>query len=580
MNKKNSISFLNIKEIEKKRIDKEWQSAWGQFKKIINKHNYTVYAVQTSGRGNQCNLKLHVKAFDEGVSFKYEIENKKKFSISEDLTSFHFAEDLLYTSSRGEHAPQLLKPLSKRKLAGIKNYGNIPVVLVNKEKQYSLALLESAPIDFSPMWIASNKENPLELFSEIMPSKNIQMPWRIILVSDNPGNFLTSTLALNLAKESKIKDTSWIKVGVSTWDWRAFGAEHNGFKYQNNTETMKRFIDFSAENNFPFFLADAYWADIYNNPLKSVKSVDIKEVIQYGKKKGIGVFLYYDLGYMRKAKMKEIDFEKVAKTFSEMGATGIKYGFLGTRGPRLRGQKKSLKTMEIIRICAKYKLLVNFHDNPIAMPGIERTWPNSVTREYCHAQQDKKTGFDSNQFIRMAYINYVVGPMDQTNGVYAIKDNKKREKGVKNGILSTVASETARIGIISNGYITIPDAPEDYKNKADLFALIKDAPTSWDDTQFIKGEIEKYIVIFRRSGKKAWVFAANNGQVRTMEIDFSKLPLSKQRKRFKVEIGRDAEDTHYKTNPESYIVESKMVGSQEKIFIAMAAGGGFCLKIT
>ena len=62
-----------------------------------------------------------------------------------------------------------------------------------------------------------------------------------------------------------------------------------------------------------------------------------------------GIWLYYDLGYTKKSG-KEVDFEKIAKTYSGWGAKGIKYGFLGAIGTKYTPQGKVSKTEEVIKI--------------------------------------------------------------------------------------------------------------------------------------------------------------------------------------------------------------------------------------
>ena len=53
------------------------------------------------------------------------------------------------------------------------------------------------------------------------------------------------------------------------------------------------------------------------------------------------------------------------------------------------GRKGKIYTC-VNELCAKYKLMVNYHDNPIAPSGDRRTYPNVMTKEFCHAQADAK----------------------------------------------------------------------------------------------------------------------------------------------------------------------------------------------
>jgi alpha-glucosidase len=67
----------------------------------------------------------------------------------------------------------------------------------------------------------------------------------------------------------------------------------------------------------------------------------------------------------------------------------VKYGFMnGTP------EEKNHRTRLITELCAKNKLLCNFHDGPVHPYGQMRTWPNAVTREFCFAQLDAKRVFN------------------------------------------------------------------------------------------------------------------------------------------------------------------------------------------
>ena len=43
--------------------------------------------------------------------------------------------------------------------------------------------------------------------------------WRVLMIADNPGRFIESTVVKNLSPESEIKDTAWIRPGKCAWDW-------------------------------------------------------------------------------------------------------------------------------------------------------------------------------------------------------------------------------------------------------------------------------------------------------------------------------------------------------------------------
>lgn len=68
--------------------------------------------------------------------------------------------------------------------------------------------------------------------------------------------------------------------------------------------------------------------------------------------------------------------EKLFSYFQSLGVKGIKYGFMGNNVPF---------TEEFISLSAQSKLLIDFHDGPVPFAGIHITYPNAITRKYCHA---------------------------------------------------------------------------------------------------------------------------------------------------------------------------------------------------
>ena len=172
-------------------------------------------------------------------------------------------------------------------------------------------------------------------------------------------------------------------------------------------------------------------------------------------------------------------------------------------------QKVPFSKTAIQKSAAK-QLLIDFHDVPVPFTGIERTYPNAVTKEYCHAQLDARKAFTPETFINMALVNAVQGPLDMTNGNFSLIgiNAGNREKGPRkqNSYFSTVASEAARTLIIYSGLVCLPDAPEAYTEKADLFEFIQKMPVGkWDESKVLHAKMGEYISTARRHGEEWFI---------------------------------------------------------------------------
>ncbi len=164
------------------------------------------------------------------------------------------------------------------------------------------------------------------------------------------------------------------------WDWRINGAQWEGFHYTMSYPSWERMVDFAAEQGLAYLVLDANWYgpefEQGSDPVKGDKARDVRKLIQYGKQKGVGIWLYLnDVGG------RNYPLEETLKQYGAWGAAGVKYGFMAGDG-----EEKNTRTKSITEMCARYKLLVDFHDYPVHPYGQMRTWPNAVTREYCKAQ--------------------------------------------------------------------------------------------------------------------------------------------------------------------------------------------------
>ncbi len=396
---------------------------------------------------------------------------------------------------------------------------------------------------------------------------DVRLPFRVVMVGEDYADLHNQKPIYQTMSQEAVGDFSWVKPGLCMWDWRVKGTTFDGFTYEMTTESLKRYIDFCHKSNISYFLIDAEW-NKKPDPLTPVDELDIREVVAYGNSKDVGIILYYDLTYIDD-EHPEVDFEIIAKTYADFGVKGMKYGFLKGKN----SQHKTVRTLEIVETLAKHNMVVVFHDSPIPFSGLERTHPNYINREYCHAQLDRRAAFNPRQFVKMACINLLAGHMDQTNGTYALNEMATRSKGPKNEYNSTVSAETARFFISHTGaFSVLIDAPEAYEQKADLFEFISLLPNSWDETKYLDMDFNSHVSVAKRKGDRWYAAAVYNekGGDHSLDLDFLE-PNTK----YRAKLYRDAQDTDYITNKEAYTVESLEVTSKDEINVSVPAGGGF-----
>ncbi|MFR9620351.1 MAG: glycoside hydrolase family 97 catalytic domain-containing protein [Rikenellaceae bacterium] len=568
------ISILNdtsvtVKGVTKGSNSSTWKPTWGQFSQIEDRHKSLVLTLNIDGREAQ----LEVRLFDDGVGFRYKMDDYKASEKAELLMEYNtYVEDLFYWSGYGEGdlGPYTVEDMMKR---DAKARFTMPLVVESSTNNY-LAFLESDLFmteGFKTINIKFNKSNAGFYSSNGVSDIDIEefvTPWRVILVGEQAGDLTTNNTSLNLATECQLDDTSWIKPGLSLWDWRAHShVAPDGFKYGIDTKSYFRFVDFAAKWDLDYFLIDDAWYDkVELGRIYPSSKLDLPAVIEYAKQKDVDLMLYYDRhrGYYGD--------EDLFKYYSSLNMKGIKYGFMGSEVEF---------TQQSVRESAAQKLMINFHDGPVPMTGLERTYPNAISREYCHGQQDSRRAFTPEMFIKMALVNAVHGPLDMSNGNFDLLEINSgvRAKGPRktDSYFSTVVSEVARVIIINTGLAAIPDAPDCYDAKADLFELIAKTPIGkWDESVVVNSKFNQYITTARRHGSEWFVGTVVGRECDALDIETSFLESGKE---YAVTYYVDGDDAHCLTNPESYCIEEGRIKGGETIKAKMAKGGGHAMLI-
>ena len=567
----NKIKILNSKINEQ---DNKWETVWGQFSKIRN--NYRELEVDIIS--NKVKGKLLARVFNNGIGFRFILEEGKKNSKTNFFCEYNLSPNCYLYAHLDENEP--LGPINftnlckKTETTSKEKHTQLsPPLVVENSSGTFMAILESdlySTTGFQAMKFCVNtKKNNVFSNSEVkLTNDQLITPWRVILFGKSAGELVVNTTPINLAAPCKIKDTDWIKPGLTLWDWRVHGyTAEDGFTYGINTASYKRFIDFAADNDINYFLIDdAWYKKVSKGYFELSDKLDLESIRDYAKDKAVDLMLYYDRRHGQYGD------NELFKYYSSLNMKGIKYGFMGEKVPF---------TKNAIGLSAKSKLLIDFHDRPVPYTGVRRTMPNAITREYCHAQQDSRKVFTPETFLKMALINAITGPLDMNNGNFDITgiNSGKRKKGPRksNTYITTVTSEAARILIIFSGLVCLPDAPEAYAAKKDLFEFIKNQPVGkWDESRILNSKIGEYITTARRK-EKEWfigsVISQKGGQL-SINLDFLEKGLI-----YQATLYEDTDKTHCITNPESYQVRKIKVKRGDIINAKLAPGGGHCIWI-
>ncbi len=557
---------LNLKGISKTDKKEQWNPLFGKSSPIINSYRQVAIDVQAE---NGLTMTVVFRLFNDGLAIRYELPKQNgldSLTILKDRTTFYFAQDFVLRAiddniEMSEFNPH---PVSQTK------FSKLPMLV--QATNCWMALNEASVFDFSDLYLV-NDSSKTEMHADIGLSPcslPLKTPWRVIQIGKKAGDLIESNILVNLNEPCQIENTSWILPGKSLWDWRNLGDTINGFIYDNNEASYKRLVDFSSDNSLGYLMLDAYWYSS-KGPQFPREGMNIPAIIEYAKKKNVKILLYIDR--FNNLGKNDWNLEEVLKTFQHWGASGIKYGFLARE---INDRKVFVDTTwAITRLCARYQMLVVFHDNPIHPGGEERTFPNKITVEYCHAQQDSRKSFSPEKAVTAPFINGLSGPLDMSNGYYDLIGLHNRVKVDKNGLNSTVVGETARCLVNYSPLLILPDNGDVYNSKADLFRFIREMPDTWDETQILDGTPGEYIIVARRKGMNWFIAGNTNEQERTVDVKLDFL----DKGTYNLIKFLDAKNSHYQSNKEAYEILSGEAEKDQIFQIRMAAGGGFCMMI-
>ena len=534
--------------VERRVENSVWKPVWGKRSEVPDR-----YSEATINLGS---YQLKARAYDEGVAFRYVFSETKPTGA--EATAFNFAGDYTAWYYNGENhniGPEKLSAAKGRRL---------PVATIKTTANDYLALHEADLTDGEPLvFEATPGATSLRIASK--PSTS----WRVVMFGRTPGALVDSHLIELLNPPPPAgTDFSWVKPGVAVWDWRINGAKVDGFKYEMSLPSWKRMIDFASENRIAHLVLDANWYggefDKNSDPVKGGKVDQVREIIAYGKSKSVGVWLYLnDVGG------RKFPLEETLKQYGDWGAAGVKYGFMNGSP-----EEKNRRTRLITELCAKNKLLCDFHDGPVHPFGQMRTWPNAVTREFCQSQLDGHKVFQPKTFVTSVFVNMLSGPLDMNNGLADLTQAGRVDNGKP--VPSTLTAEAARTLIVFSGATIIPDIPENYRKHPELLRFIAAQQMPWRESKTLAGEIGEYIVMARQAADGAWlVGAATNESPREIDVPLSFLPAGKH----EALVIQDGPQSDFHTHAEDYQAKTREVSSADTLHLQLAPGGGACVLV-
>ncbi len=490
---------------------------------------------------------LEVRAFDEGVAFRYlsdaagaaEIDDFTTFIVPSGTTVW-LQDNIRYYE--GNYSAHDADDLSEGQLAGP------PVVVKYPQPDLYAAVTEAGLADFAGMAlrVSGKRVFQAELDGKTLLSGNVRTPWRVVLVgslNDLVNNDVVAALSEN-PSETLFRDADrWLKPGKCVWSWLT----GTGVSFEN----MKKFSEWAGQLGIEYNLVDEGWSS-WQEDGKDGWAL-MKELVDYSAERNVKVWAwkaYPDRngipGIQTPERRKEF-FEKCKET----GIAGLKIDFFDSESQEITKYYR-----ETLREAAEYGLMINFHgcDKPT---GLNRTYPNEMSREGIRGYE---YGISTDCNVTLPFTRLLAGHGDVTPLVL--------NPGQMNG--TTLAHQLASAVIYSSPLLCLAAHPEEILNSPDREFIVS-MPTVWDETVVLPpSEIGEAVLWARRSGS-VWYVGGMTKERRSFELDLSFLDAGEYAVSCITDIPDQPHDAARK--------EERLTGS-DKLRIEMNARGGFAAKIS
>jgi alpha-glucosidase len=543
---------------------------------------------------------LILRAYNDGVAYRFFTSKKGQVLIESEEANFNFSQDHkayvpyvrdlrendMYTSAFECNYVEI--PLSKF----VKDSLAVSPLLIDLGNGKKAAIIEADLEDYPGMFLTCNdqtqqglkgafahypKEERLGGFNDMnymvvkrepyiaKTSGTRNFPWRAIIISENDKDLLDNDMVQKLATPSQIADVSWIKPGKVAWDWwNDWNLSKVDFKAGINTETYKYYIDFAAKNNIEYVVLDEGWSE-ETDMLKISPSMDVEELVNYGKQKNVGIILWASWYAINQV------LDDAFSKYSKMGVKGFKIDFID------RDDQKMVKSLyDIAKKAASYKLLIDYH-GMYKPTGIQRTYPNLVNFEGVKGLENVKwTPNDDMPYYAtcIPFIRMLAGPMDYTPG--AMRNVTKADFRPSNSMPMSQGTRCHQLGmyvVYEAPLQMLADSPTAYLKEQESTTFISQIPTIFDETVALDGKVGEYAALARRKDDKWFVGGLTNWSAREISIDLSFLGEGTYAAEiFKDGVNADKDPTDYKR-------EIIKVVSTDKLVLNMAKGGGFAMII-
>lgn len=487
-----------------------------------NSANEVVVSFETAAKAK---MNLIVRAYNDGVAFRYEFpEPKGSFVVKDELTSFSVAPETKRWMEKWNPANEGIY-LEMKNDKVLNQEWCYPALFQATDSSCFYLLHEadvnrnycgtklSNAVDGSKYKLTFPNPKDGRSQGESTPSITLpwKSPWRVVIVG-SLADIVGSTLVNDVSTPSIVKDTDWIKPGLVSWN---YWSDNHGTK---DYKVVCDFADLAARMGWPYTLLDWEWDAMGNGG-------NLEDAIKYIKSKGVKPLMWYNSGgnhtwVPATPKDRMLTHESRVEEFTKlqkMGVVGVKIDFFESEK-----QNMIQYYLDILDDAAKFKMLVYFH-GCLVPRGWQRTYPHLMTYEGVKGAEwyNNIPTYTAEAPVLntiLPFTRNVVGSMDYTPVTFTNSQHPHiTSYGHELALSVLFESALQHLADRPAGYDALPDAPKTF---------LKNVPNAWDETKFVDGYPGSDVTLARRKGNN-WYIGGISSSVRTEKkktLNFSFLP--------------------------------------------------------
>lgn len=520
-------------------VDSVWTPLYGERSTVRDRFNSATLHLSRKDK-SKYRLDVEVRAYNEGVAFRYffpEHPDAIFHKVVEDLTDYTM--------------PDSTRAWSEQWAQAFFDYGPVDSILRPVERALTMelpkgvwvALLDADVDDWCLTKLQARSDKPSTLRSVMYSPVDIvtyyATPWKIIMMADKPGELIENNDIVQNLNPERQGDFSWVKPGKI-------------MRSPISTEMGLKTIDFCSEHNIPYMLYDWQWympcTSHDGDATKVVPTLDMQQVIDYGKEKGVGVWLYVN----QHALMKQMD--ELFPLLKQWGVAGVKSGFV-----QYASHRWAVWLHEMVRKAAENELMMNIHDE-FRPSGFSRTYPNLLTQEGICGNEEFP---DATHNTILPFTRMLNGAADYTICYY--------DKRLKN----THAHQLAASLVFYSPLQTIfwYDNPTMYGGEPEI-SWFENLETVFDESRVLSGYPGQGITVARRKGDTWFVGVLGNNDAADVEVDFSFLP---ENSRYEATIYTDG---GAEVNTRTHVkIDTTTLTSAHKLPLQLKPRGGAAIRL-